>query len=215
MLHPRFQGQLVKIGNIAVHFKHIRPWLSRYNIFYEHNFFLNQTVKQRPVNHRGHRKCIMPGRNNRQVKAVSERLNFTACAEAPGNKHARSLLQCQGMRILPVPDNEQTACIDIPGHRIDLHRSDHIFMQRLVQSFSPAQHVAFHNFYDIAKRQLIRNVTRLLLYPHRTDPLFRNNDPEIFRFLYRTISCSLTDPHAFCQLANGNFRADFQSFDIL
>ncbi|MNV43342.1 hypothetical protein D3C71_1350530 [compost metagenome] len=83
------------------------------------------------------------------------------------------------------------------------------------QSASPAENMTFHNINHVTKRQLFRNVTRLLFYTYCTNPFLRNDNPKIFSFLNGTISRSLTDQHFFCKLTNRYFGAYLKTFNML
>ncbi|MNC16634.1 hypothetical protein D3C75_644930 [compost metagenome] len=73
----------------------------------------------------------------------------------------------------------------------------------------------FDNVDHIPEGKLIGDIPRFLLDTDRADPLLRNDDAEILGLLHRAVSRSLTDNHFLRQLADRNFGANLETFDML
>ncbi|MNB89559.1 hypothetical protein D3C75_365920 [compost metagenome] len=59
-LLPAGERQLPQLANRTGNLQRVQPRLALQNILDQHNLFLDQPVKDGPVNHRSHRKRIMP-----------------------------------------------------------------------------------------------------------------------------------------------------------
>ncbi|MNI13749.1 hypothetical protein D3C73_669830 [compost metagenome] len=119
------------------------------------------------------------------------------------------------MCVIAVTDNKQATCINITRHRIDFHCSNNIFVQRLIKTLSSSKYMTFHNFYYIAKGELVRNIPRFFLYTNCTNPFLGDDNPQILRFFNSTISSSFADSQAFSQLAHRYFCPDLKTLDVL
>lgn len=119
------------------------------------------------------------------------------------------------MSVLPVTYNQQTPSVNITGHRLFFHRTDHILVQRFGEAVVSAQHMALHNGHDIRKGQLFRHAPGSLLDPHGPNSFLGHDQPEVLRLFHRTISCTFTYAQLPCKSTYRYFTANLQLFNML
>ncbi|MOA00023.1 hypothetical protein D3C78_1193670 [compost metagenome] len=93
----------------------------------------------------------------------------------------------------PITYNQQAALVDIPEHRIELHRPDHEFVKRLAKTGGPAKQLSFYHLRYFSEGKLIKRFTALSIDSDSTDPLLRTDQTDALRLLEGFVYSSLAD----------------------